>query len=267
MKQELIFLKLGGSLITNKAKPFTVEQILLDRISGEIVQFLQTTQNTQLVIGHGSGSFGHTSAAKFKTRDGVRNNEQWKGYQKVCADARRLNQIVMSSLIQAGLPAISFPPSTQIITADHNIHKWDIYQIQIALEHNLVPVVFGDTVIDAIIGGTILSTEELFIYLANSLRPSRILLAGIEEGVWTGFPDRTHLVRKITPEIIDEIQMTLGGSTSTDITGGMASKINNMLALLQSQPETKIQIFSGHKPDSIFSALSGDESGTVISST
>ncbi len=148
MTGPVIFLKLGGSLITNKDKPYTVEEDTLNRIAAEIQQFLQDHPGTRLIIGHGSGSFGHTSAARFHTRQGVSSPEEWIGFQQVCFDARSLNQIVLQTFQAAGIPAISFPPSTQVICDNHEIQTWDVSYIQRSLEHDLIPLIFGDTVLD-----------------------------------------------------------------------------------------------------------------------
>ncbi len=64
-------------------------------------------------------------------------------------------------------------------------------------------------------GGTILSTEELFEYLARELRPQRILLAGLEEGVWADFPARKHRVQKLTRKSFDEIRQSTGKATGS----------------------------------------------------
>ena len=63
----------------------------------------------------------------------------------------------------------------------------------------MIPLVNGDTIFDDQRGGTILSTEDLFIYLARQLHPERILLAGLEEGVWADYPACTQLIGEITP--------------------------------------------------------------------
>ena len=46
-----------------------------------------------------------------------------------------------------------------------------------------VPVVFGDVALDEVRGGTIISTEEIFAWLAVRLRPQRVILAGEVAGV------------------------------------------------------------------------------------
>ena len=71
-----------------------------------------------------------------------------------------------------------------------------------ALANKLLPVIHGDVVFDEARGGTILSTEDLFTHLAHQLHPKRILLAGLEAGVWEDFPARTHLIEEITPRVL-----------------------------------------------------------------
>ena len=40
------------------------------------------TFSGHLIIGHGSGSFGHYMASKYGTRRGVNGPEQWMGFAK-----------------------------------------------------------------------------------------------------------------------------------------------------------------------------------------
>lgn len=265
MSQPVIFLKLGGSLITDKDRPYTVEESTLKRLSSEIQLFLQHHPGIRMIIGHGSGSFGHTSASRYHTRQGVSTPEEWVGFQKVCFDARSLNQIVLQNLQSAGVPAISFPPSTQVISKDHEIQSWNLSFIQRSLDSGLIPLIFGDTVLDNGIGGTILSTEDLFIYLTRHIPPQQILLAGIEDGVWANYPDREKLIQKITPLNYPALRDQILGSASTDVTGGMTTKIENMLDVVRSYPDVKCRVFSGKVEGSIYSALAGKEFGTVIS--
>ena len=107
----LFFLKLGGSLITEKDKPYSARETILQQIAEEITNAIISFPDLKLLIGHGSGSFGHVSAKKYKTRDGVNTTEEWKGFVNVWNDARALNQIVIRTLSAAGLPVMAFPPS------------------------------------------------------------------------------------------------------------------------------------------------------------
>lgn len=260
----LYFLKLGGSLITDKNKAHTARLDTLKRLSDEIASALNLRTDLQLLIGHGSGSFGHVPGQKHRTRQGVQSADQWWGFVEVYREARALNQIVLESLLEAGLPVIAFPPSAGVIAANGEVASWEIQPIQAALATGLIPLVNGDVIFDTSRGGTILSTEELFEYLALKLTPQRILLAGIEAGVWQDFPENKHLLETITSESYNGESSKLAGSAATDVTGGMRMKVESMVALARRIPGLQAAIFSGEEPGLLYQALLGDLPGTCI---
>jgi isopentenyl phosphate kinase len=260
----LQFLKLGGSLITDKARPHTVRPQVLARLAGEIASARQGDAGLKLILGHGSGSFGHVPARRYGTRQGVHTSQEWMGFVEVWREAIALNRLVMDALESAGLPAIPFAPSASVLAADGQVASWNLAPLQAALQLGLLPVVYGDVVFDTVRGGTILSTEDLFGYLARQLRPKRVLLAGLEPGVWADYPACTKLVETITPANLPQVAPGIGGSSVTDVTGGMASKVGQSLVLVQNVPGLEVQIFSGEKPGAVRRALAGEPVGTVI---
>jgi len=272
-----VFLKLGGSLITDKTKPYTPLLDMMDDLALQIATTLQAQPNLRLVIGHGAGSFGHVAASEYKTRDGYprpsplahrerdQNEENyWEGFAEVWYQASTLNRYVMKALHKANVRAISLPPSSSVIASEGKVSVWETTPIRMALSSRMVPVIFGDVVFDEIRGGTILSTEDLFMHLARALSPERILLAGLESAVWQDFPARTKKIEKITPDTFDQIRAGIGKSEGADVTGGMESKVKQMLELIENNHELTIQIFSGTEPGNIVRALTGETLGTVI---
>jgi len=260
----LVFLKLGGSLITDKSKARTARPDTIDRIAREIAAALKHQPELKLVIGHGSGSFGHIPAHRYNTRRGVTSPEQWRGYAEVWHEARLLNQIVLESFYSAGLPVIAFPPSACAVTRRGVVAGWDLSGLRAALQADLVPVVNGDVVIDQELGGTILSTEDVFGYLAPELKPERILLAGLEPGVWADYPACTHLYQTITPADSEQLSTGVSGSAAVDVTGGMLDKVHRMLDLVRRIVPLEGMIFSGEVEGHIEQALSGAFFGTVF---
>lgn len=258
------FLKLGGSLITDKDRPHTARPDTLRRLAEEIARARQAAPGLQLLIGHGSGSFGHVPAKKYGTRQGVSSPAEWQGFVEVWHEARALNQIVLEILAAAGLPVISFPPSASILARDGAIEHWKIDPLQSALKAGLIPLIFGDVIFDSIRGGTILSTEELFFHLTSRLNPQRILIAGIEAGVWEDFPACTRLLSTITPASYPSLATHIGSSASTDVTGGMLAKVENMVNLVSRHPGLEAFIFSGSQPGHLQEALQGGCPGTHI---
>ena len=106
-----IFLKLGGSLITNKRQPETARLDVIQRLALEIAEVRRQNPALRLVIGHGSGSFGHLHAKRYGTRAGVQTPEQWYGFTATADAVARLNRIVVNALLSAGVPAWSIQPS------------------------------------------------------------------------------------------------------------------------------------------------------------
>jgi isopentenyl phosphate kinase len=242
--------------------------------------------NYQLLLGHGSGSFGHAAAKKHGTRAGVQDADGWRGFAEVSVMAARLNRIVADALHEAVLPVISFCPSASARCADGKLVYLDTAPIEAALNHGVVPLVMGDVAFDSVRGGTIVSTEEVFAYLANRLPVTQVLLAGETEGVYKNFEPRSHedtkgnqfetfapsrlrgeIVPRITPLNWDEIRSGVGGSRGADVTGGMASKVQDMLNLVQRRPTLTVRIFSGLVEGNVERALDGEAIGTEIAAT
>ena len=107
----ITFLKLGGSLITDKTRAYTAHHQVIARLADEVRQALAASPELQLLIGHGSGSFGHWAAKPHGTRQGVETPTQWRGYAEVATAAARLNRIVADAFHEAGVPILSVQPS------------------------------------------------------------------------------------------------------------------------------------------------------------
>lgn len=276
--KELIFLKLGGSLITDKTQPYTPRLDVIKDLAIQIETALRTRPGMRLVIGHGAGSFGHVPASEYRTRDGLppqatplahrdrdaSEGNYWRGFSEVWYQASALNRIVMKALREAHIRTISLSPASSVLASNGKVSVWETTPLRMALSAGIVPVIHGDVVFDEIRGGTILSTEDLFMHLTRALHPERILLAGLEAAVWADFPARTQIVETITPQTFNEIKANIGKSHGADVTGGMESKVRQMLELVENNTDLKIEIFSGVEPGNIVRALTGETLGTVI---
>ncbi len=258
----MIFLKLGGSLITEKSERETPQIVVLQRLAKEISEALRAKPKTGLLIGHGSGSFGHAAAAEYRVMDGVKTTEEWRGAREVWAAANRLHRIVMDIFLEAGLPVFSFPPSAYAVSDMGNIIALPGEPIQRALKSDQIPVVQGDVVFDRTQGAAIISTEQVMAHLARELKPKRILLAGIEEGVFETYPARDRVIPELSAEQAKSIEIK--GADATDVTGGMAHKVELALELAATIPEVEVRIFSGASPGNLQGALLGYAMGTRI---
>ena len=259
---DLQFIKLGGSLITEKGREATPRLDVINRLASELSDIRKSNPDLRILLGHGSGSFGHVPAQKHNTRAGVHTPEGWGGFIEVWQQAAALNHIVMDALLAAGLPAIGFPPSASVSAADGVIAAWNLEPIRSALDSDLLPVVFGDAAFDSVRGGTILSTEDLFVHLAAHFHPSGVLLAGDEDGVYLDFEAHGEIIPEITPS--SDLSHIFESATVADATGGMAGKVQAMFDLIQQIPGCQVRIFSGLVPGNLQRALSGEPLGTLI---
>ncbi len=123
MEQPLVFVKLGGSLITDKTKPYTARPEVIARVATELHR-ARMKGGLALLVGHGGGSFPHVSAAQYRIHKGASDARGWEGFARVQADAARLNRMVVDALLEAGEPAVALQPSVACHARDGRLEQW-----------------------------------------------------------------------------------------------------------------------------------------------
>lgn len=219
----------------------------------------------RLVLGHGSGSYGHFAAEQYGIHRGGAIN--WRGYAETAAAAARLNRLVVDTCLAAGVPVVALQPSASARTRGGQLEGLVTWPLGELLEHGLVPVVYGDVALDAAQGSSIISTETIFAHIAVGLRPQRILLAGEVDGVWTADPHREPGARPVpilTPAAWQAAEQHLASARGVDVTGGMRAKVGQMLNLVESLPALRVYVFSGLQPGRVEAALLGSPGGTLL---
>jgi isopentenyl phosphate kinase len=266
----LFFVKLGGSVITDKAQPETPRPDVIARLAEQVARVLATTPDLMLVLGHGSGSFGHVTARRYGTRQGVHSAAGWRGFAEVAAVAARLNRIVTDAFLTSGVPVWSLQPSASARCRGGKLVSLDVAPVEQALACGLVPLVYGDVALDEAQGGTIISTEQIFGYLARRLGPARLVLVGAVDGVYDKDPLQdplAHPVPEISAANWATVRAALGGSHATDVTGGMLDKVEQMIELVRDLPQLTVQLISGERAGALEAALrhpAKASGGTVI---
>ena len=256
--KRLVLVKLGGSLITNKSKPFSENLKTIKRLAKEIHQARQQTK-IELIIGHGGGSYPHVPAQKYRIAEGVVNQKSFRGIAKVQDAAARLNRIVIEELLAIGENAVSVNPSSCIIAAGARIKKGFLEPLIKLLEFEMLPVVYGDVALDEKRGCCILSTEMILGFLALKLQKKgfetlRIIHCGKTDGVYDA---RGKMLLQITPKNFARIKRSLGSSDGIDVTGGMLHKVKECLRIARFGIPS--QIISGLKANNLKKAILGQK--------
>jgi isopentenyl phosphate kinase len=260
----LILIKLGGSSITDIGKESVARVDVIRRLAQEMKG---ASDDTRLIVGHGSGSFGHIPGHKYRVKEGLINEDSRKGASLTQYVASQLHSIVIGELNEAGLNPRSFPPSSSVVTSDRRIIDWNIDPVRSVLDSGFTPVVYGDVTIDLKLGVTIIPTEEPLRYLAEKLRPAKVILGGDTDGIFTSNPKLdpgAKLIERIDSSNIEEALKAAGDSTKIDVTGGMRSKLEYAYGM--AKLGSTCQIINVLVPGRLRSAILGEETvGTVIS--
>ncbi len=263
---DVILIKLGGSLITDKTKPYTPRVEVIRRLAKEIHN-ARIKSNLRVVVGHGGGSYPHLPAKEYHTQDGIINEKSYEGIAKVQHAAATLNRLVVRELIAAKENAMSIQLSSCSIAKNGKIFYMYLEPVKLLLKYNMVPVPYGDVGLDLEKGCTILSTEEVLRYIGENLHkiepeftPKKIIIAGEVDGVFTGDPHKdknAKLIPEINADNIDEVGKYLAGSSGIDVTGGMKHKVEKMYELAKKGIE--VHIINGLVPGNLEKAILGEK--------
>jgi isopentenyl phosphate kinase len=248
-------LKLGGSVVTHKDRPKTPNTEAIRRLASEVA----IAGPRKLVVVHGGGSYGHPLAKEYDISAGYSSPRQLAGFSLTHQAMVELNRIVVEAFLDAGIPAVSIAPSSFIVTEDRRIVNVDFSVVSRAVESNIVPVLYGDAVLDSARRFTILSGDQLAARLATDLGATRIVFGVDVDGVYTANPKLVKEARLIEELSLSQMRgmVRIGEALSTDVTGGMLGKINEAGAAVDAGVE--VQLVNALKPGVINGALRGEK--------
>ena len=265
MTKNITLIKLGGSIITDKEIPMSLRARVLERLVGEIARVKKEQVNDLLIVGHGQGSFAHVPATTYQTMNGFINEESVLGMAIVQDSAATLNRLVVHEFLKHDLPAVSFYASNTIVTRKRAPLHFCAESIVEYLLKGLLPVTCGDVLIDTDQGCTIWSTEKVLAFLAEYFLKQGFKVGKIIHVTEVaGFLDRDNrVVPEINAQNWSKISQDLRHTKGFDVTGGMALKIEESLAL--AKKGIRSVIISGMQKGNLYKALNGDNClGTVI---
>ena len=220
-----VVLKLGGSVVTEKGRRETVADQRLAALAGAVAE------------AHGvSRTEGTTDAAAVRAVHGA---------------MKQLNEAVVETLAEAGVPAVPVHPLSAASRSAAGELNQPAGAVATLLEEGFVPVSHGDVVAHAGAGATVLSGDELVVALADALDADRVGLCSTVPGVLDA---DGAVVERVTA--FEQVADALGGSEATDVTGGMARKVRELLAL-----EAPAHVFD---PSGLAAFLAGEEPGTRV---
>ena len=243
--------KLGGSVITDKARVRTLRPSNVRRLAAEIA-----ASGRDVIVVHGAGSFGHIKAKQHRLNVGYLDDDQLAAVAEVQRDVRELNLAVVDALRRAGLRPVSLPPSAIARLDDGELKSVDLDVFRRYADLGFTPVTFGDVVLDARRWFSICSGDLLMLALAKAFRPAAAIFVADVDGVYTADPKRVRtakLLRQVGPATIGKIDTATPGAH--DVTGGLAGKLQRMIAVAKFTE--RCVLVNGLKKGRLLAALRG----------
>lgn len=252
MVKNVTIIKLGGSIITDKSRPYTPNEKALKMLALEIKK-----AGVPVLIVHGQGSFAHTSAKKYGGKKGYKST---LGVAKVFLDAMEMNSVVMKVLYKAKIPAVSFRPNSLFLSTNGKLSKNNIQPVYEALQQGIVPVLYGDVIMDTRLKTTIFSGEVSARYVAlllakHHVNVKKIIQVGRTDGVLAS--DGKSLSR-ISAQSFEGIKKYIFTTKTTDVTGGMLHKVEEAVQLARLGIQTII--LNGTRKNELNKALANKSS-------
>ena len=250
MQNEIVLIKLGGSVVTFKEKPLTPNLKAINNLMRVIARV-----NVPLIIVHGGGSFGHYWSIKYDMHTKPDDYHPY-GISIVHESMVHLNQIIVNFMIKERINAYALMPST-FMSGQRPI-KRKINELQSIAQHGMVPITFGDIVHIKKAKYSVLSGDVIMTILAQALNPSKVLFTLNVDGIYKNI--RT---KEIIKEITSRNRSIKLSTVEADVTGGMQRKVIEAFKIARFGID--VLMINGLKPERIIHAITGsDFEGTTI---
>ncbi|MGB9882901.1 MAG: isopentenyl phosphate kinase [Microgenomates group bacterium] len=256
--KKLVFIKFGGGLITDKKTPLKINEDIIDGLIFQLKHIIGQFQDLYFIIGNGAGSFGHFYAEKYKTKMGYVNFSS-EGLVQIHYSVLTLNKIIVDKLIENKINCFTIHPSSFIFSSNKNTKKILIDQIVGLLNQKIIPLVYGDVIIDEKLNSVVYSTEKIFYELIKRLHKKfsieKVIHCADVDGV---YDENQNVIENINEKNFSQIRKIIFKPQGYDVSGGMIHKIEESLKLAK-QFKIKTLIFNGYKDNRLLRYFTGEK--------
>jgi isopentenyl phosphate kinase len=245
---ELAVIKLGGSVITNKDVPLSLNELAINRILNAISKI-----KIPIVLVHGGGSFGHYWSIRFNMHSKPDNYSPY-GISVVHQSMVHLNDFIVNSMMRKKMCPYSIAPLS--FMDNDKINKMQILNLGKIAKSKMIPITFGDVIYRYRMKYSVISGDEIMTIISSVLRPTKIVFALNVDGVYKDLETR-EMIETFEK---DEVKFS---RVKSDITGGMHRKVREALKI--STMGLDVHILNGLKPERIVDLIENNKfKGTVI---
>jgi isopentenyl phosphate kinase len=249
VSDQLIAVKLGGSVITYKQKREAVNVRAIKSLAKSIVRAMRSKDGPKRIfLVHGGGSFGHYWATRFgigKESHGV----SAEGISRTRLSMIKLHSKVLQILCDSGLPCETVAASELVSSSFKEINEIGRRHVSTCFKLGLTPITFGDILLTKF-GARVISGDRLAELIARTFDVRRVVFVTNVDGVYEGGDSKGKLIRVITKQ-----SKFVSENQERDVTGGMSMKVSAGLSIAQNG--TDVFFVNGKRVEQVVRALCG----------
>ncbi|KAF4658705.1 hypothetical protein FOZ61_005330 [Perkinsus olseni] len=272
-------IKIGGSACTKKDEFETLDDEILSKTAEQLSEAVDKAGARPMLI-HGAGSFGHFQAKDYAVSKGdteesgkpeegspyVMSRFLAKGFVATRASVGRLNSMVVDVLVKHGLKAVGMGSCGYLWTSEKKLPwftAWGhvLYEgLSGLLNAGIIPVMYGDCVLDDKQVCTILSGDTIFYWMCRAFKPSRGIFLTDVAGIFDKPPneDGAKLIPRISArgDVKSSIETCV---PAHDVTGGIKTKLASAVKvagelgipvyIVQAGTPSALQAMEGREPE------------------
>ena len=254
-KKKIILLKLGGSLLTDKNKPFSIRENIVKMAVKQIIE-----ANEKLILIHGGGSFGHPLAKKYSISKGLDKSvpNQIFGVTETHQSMIKFNTYLTNQFLEQKYPVLSIQTSSIFFKNFNTILTKSLDVIETALDLDIMPILYGDIILDRQGSFSIISGDQIILELCQNLtkyKVSKVVFAMESDGLFIideKIKEHCNLVTECYSNELDGLKLADLGQ-KIDVTGGIKGKLIHIKKICKYK--IPVQLINGLTEDYIYKSL------------
>ncbi len=268
--QNIIIIKFGGSIITDKSIPFSLRTDRINALCDQIAKFYFENETmrsrTRIILVHGGGSFGHPMADQYAIHKGINPEiqNQTLGLSKTHSAMQKLNAEICHRLQEKSIPFLVFPPVICFEKDPQGNITFKSQEILMqTLAKNIIPIFFGDIIFIKENNFGIISGDTIIEYFAENIPwickgreiLSKLIYVFDQDGIiYESNSGERKIFDFLTPETIKSFA-ELNLKSSIDVTGSIRKKIGSIVKIVRSGVDA--ELINGFNDERVYESMKG----------
>jgi len=233
MTRKITILKLGGSLLTDKSKPYSLRKDKLNAVVREIKECIDLGLIEELVIIHGVGSYGHPPVLKYLLHRGFKSEDQLIHLSETQAIVNDYRNMIVKSFLEMEIPINLMHASSIVVGNKMRIVEYNFKPLTGFLALGMIPLIGGDMMFDETMGFSVCGGDQLAVIISYELKASHLIFATDVPGVYDKDPKKETkaiLFKSININEIENVIKKIEEANKTDASGRMKGKLLSIMS-------------------------------------